>query len=66
MPKIYDDERLIKQARKGMKISFKYVLDKYQIDSKNIVIASNNQLVAIYSLVEEENKIFYKAERVWN
>lgn len=66
MPKIYDDERLIKQARNGMKISFKYVLDKYQIDSKKIVIASNNQLVAIYSLVEEENKIFYKAERVWN
>ena len=65
-----NDEESIMKAKNGMKISYRFVKEKYgdTPDKIAIVDESLNKLVAIYTLFfnEEIKKYYYKAETVWN
>lgn len=69
---ILDDEELIKKAKNGMKISYRYIRDNYKNTPERIAIVEtinkNKKLVAIYLLdySETTKTNYYKAETVWN
>lgn len=62
------DEESVKKAKNGMKISYRYIKEKYQETPNRFAIVNDNQLIAIYKL-EYSNELktyFYKADTVWN
>lgn len=67
---IVSDDELTLKAKNGMKISYRYIKDKYNNTPKIIAITDSNQtdLIAIYKLSynEELKTYYYKADTVWN
>ena len=69
---IINDEDIIKKAKNGMKISYRYIKNQYSNIPERIAIIQENEdekkLVAIYVLEYSEitKTNYYKAETVWN
>ena len=69
---IINDEEIIKKAKNGMKISYRYIKNQYSNTPERIAIIQKNEdekkLVAIYVLEYSEitKTNYYKAETVWN
>lgn len=69
---IENDSELIKKAKNGMKISFRYIFENYHCSPSVVAITKSENnlktLVGIYKLDYSEitKSKYYKAETIWN